>query len=71
MKKENGLNQLNNELQNHRSFNLFYKNEFFARYDYDYELKRYQSWCGYLTTEAVFQIIKDTTETRKIIWLGD
>lgn len=70
MKNEDGLNQLS-KVQKHMPFNLFYENEFFARFDYDEELKRYQSKYCYLTIEAVCLIMKDITEKRKIIWIGD
>ena len=43
--------------------------EYFANYKYDDELKRYQSDCGYLTLEAVYQILNDNKETRKIEWI--
>lgn len=68
MKNENGYNQLNN-LKQHKPFNLYYKGEYFSNYKYDDELKRYQSDYGYLTLEAVYQILNDNQETRKIEWI--
>lgn len=71
MKNENGLNQLNNNLRNHKSFRLFYKNELFAKFDYNNELKRYQSDIGYLTMEKVYEIANNMEQDRKIVWIGD
>lgn len=68
MKNENGYNLLNN-LKEHISFNLYYEGEYFDKFEYDDELKRYQSNSGYLTIEAVYQIINDNQETRKIEWI--
>lgn len=68
MKNECGYN-LSNNLKIHKPFNLYYKGEYFANYKYDDELKRYQSDYGYLTIEAVYQILNDKQETRKIEWI--
>ena len=68
MKNENGYNQLNN-LKEHKPFNLYYKSEYFDKFKYDNELKRYQSDIGYLTIEAVYKILNDNQETRKIEWI--
>ena len=68
MKNENGYNQLNN-LKEHIPFNLYYKEEYFDNFKYDDELKKYQSNSGYLTIEAVYKILNDNHETRKIEWI--
>ena len=34
MKNENGYNQLNN-LKEHKPFNLYYKGEYFDKFEYD------------------------------------
>ena len=68
MKNENGYNLLNN-LKEHIPFNLYYGGEYFDKFEYDDELKRYQSDSGYLTIEAVYKILNDNRETRKIEWI--
>lgn len=68
MKNENGYNQLNN-LKEHKPFNLYHEGEFFDKFEYDDELKRYQSDSGYLTIEAVYKIFNNKKETRKIEWI--
>lgn len=69
MKKNlNGLNQLNENLKNHVSFSLYDNDGLFAKYDYDNELKRYQSDWGYLTSQDVYKIMKDETDERYILW---
>lgn len=68
MKNENGYNQLNN-LKEHIPFNLYHKEEYFDKFEYDDELKRYQSDSGYLTIEAVYKILNDNQEIRKIEWI--
>lgn len=69
MKNYNGLNQSNNNLQEHRPFGLFYKRELFAKFEYDEELKRYQSDYGYLTVEKVYELANDMEQDRKIKWI--
>lgn len=52
-----------------KSFNLYHNGEFFAKFEYDKELKRYQSDCGYLTVEKVYELANDMEEERKIKWI--
>lgn len=68
MKKEHGLNLLNNNLQEHKSFSLYDNNGLFARFEYNDILKRYQSDYGYLTIDSVIKITKDEKDERFIIW---
>ena len=68
MKNESGYNQLNN-LKEHKPFNLYYKGEFFDKFEYDDELKRYQSNYGYLSIEKVYQLDKGLEKDRKIEWI--
>ena len=68
MKNESGYNQLNN-LKEHKPFNLYYKGEYFATFEYDDELKRYQSAYGYLSIEKVYQLDKGLEKDRKIEWI--
>lgn len=51
------------------SFNLYYKGEYFATFEYDKELKRYQSDSGYLSIEKVYQLDKGLEKDRKIEWI--
>ena len=67
MQKENGYS-LSNNLKNHKSFNLFYKEKYFATFEYDKELQRYQSDIGYLTMEDVYKISNSKDKERKIVW---
>ena len=69
MKNYNGLNQSNKSLQEHRPFELFHKGNLFAKFEYDGELKRYQSDCGYLTVEKVYELANNMEQERKIIWI--
>lgn len=50
-------------------FNLYYKGEYFTTFEYDAELKRYQSEYGYLSIEKVYQLDKDLEKDRKIQWM--
>ena len=68
MKNENGLNQLNNNLKDHKTFSIYDNDGLFVKYEYDNELKRYQSLYGYLTIEEVYTIARDKEEIRYIIW---
>lgn len=69
MKKNlSGLNQLSKNLEKHKSFSLYDNDGLFAKYIYDYELKRYQSEWGYLTAQDIYKIMKDETDERYIIW---
>lgn len=69
MKKNlSGLNQLNNNLERHTSFGLYDNDGLFAKFIYDYDLKRYQSDYGYLTSQDVYQIMKDDDDERYVIW---
>jgi len=68
MKNDDGQNLLSKNLQQHKPFSIYDNDGLFARYEYDDELKRYQSKCGYLTIEGVLKIAKDETDERKIIW---
>lgn len=69
MKNENGQNQLNKNLKEHRPFDVYEKDgSYFEEYKYDEELKRYQSEYGYLTIEGVIQIAKDKEDIREIVW---
>ena len=68
MMKSNGLNQLNKNLEQHTPFELYDKDGFFARFEYDVELNRYQSDYGYLTLQGVYEISKDETDDRFIVW---
>ena len=68
MKNENGLILLNNNIKEHKAFDLFYNDAIFARYEYDNELKRYQSYVGYLDIEDVYEIAKNKNDTRRIVW---
>lgn len=64
MRKEGNLKSLK------KSFNLYHKNEFFARFDFDEETNRYQSNYGYLSPKKVFEISKGKDEIgRRIEWL--
>lgn len=49
-------------------FRLYYKEKFFAVFEYDEELERYQSKIGFLTIQKVFEINKGLERDRKIIW---
>ena len=69
MMKLNTLNLLNNNLKEHKSFELWDSKSMFAKFDYDEELKRYQCNCGYLTLPGVVQISKDETDERYIVWI--
>ena len=51
------------------SFNLYYKGEYLATFEYDKEFKRYQSLYGYLTIERVYQLDKGLEKDRKIEWI--
>lgn len=51
------------------NFNLYYKNEYFDKFEYDKELKRYQSDYGYLSIEKVYQLDKGLEKDRKIEWI--
>lgn len=50
-------------------FNLYYKGVYFATFEYNKELKKYQSLYGYLTIERVYQIDKGFDKDRKIEWI--
>lgn len=69
MMKLNTLNQLNNNLKLHKSFEVYDNKGLFSRFVYDEELKRYQSNCGYLTLQGVVEISKDESDERYIVWL--
>ena len=68
MKNESGCS-LSNNLKEHKPFNLYHKGEYFAKFEYDEELKRYQSDYGYLSIEKVYQLDKDLERDRKIQWV--
>lgn len=68
MKNESGLNLLSEHLKQHKSFKLFSKDEYFADFYYDEELKRYQSDWGYLSLQDVYEIAKDENDDRNIIF---
>ena len=69
MKKNlNGLNLLNEHLKQHKPFKLFDKDEYFADFNYDENLKRYQSEYGYLTIQSVYEIAIDENDDRNIIF---
>lgn len=63
MNKNENLKNLKN------SFNLYRKEELFARFEYDSELKRYQSDYGYLTPKKVYEIANNMEKDRKIEWI--
>lgn len=69
MMKLNTLNLLNNNLKEHKSFELWDRTGIFNRFDYDEELKRYQSDFGYLTMQGVVEISKDEEDERYIVWI--
>ena len=71
MMKSNGLNQLNKNLQEHKTFSIYDNDGLFAEYVYDNELKRYQSDYGYLTIQAVYEISRNETDNRYVVWEGD
>lgn len=71
MKNYNGWNQLNKYIQEHNSFNLYYKNEFFAKFDYDEKTKKYQSAYGWLSLKKTFELAKDLEQNRKIEWIDN
>ena len=50
-------------------FNLYYKGEYFDKFEYDKELQRYQSDSGYLSIEKVYQLDKGLEKDRKIEWI--
>jgi hypothetical protein len=51
------------------NFNLYYKSEYFDRFEYDEEKKRFQSYSGYLSIEKVYQLDKRLEKDRKIEWI--
>lgn len=69
MKNENGLNLLSEHLEQHKPFKLFDKDEYFADFNYDENLKRYQSEFGYLTIQDVYEIVIDKDDNRNIMWV--
>lgn len=68
MKNEQNLKILRENLEQHRPFKLYYKNEFFDSFSYDKENKRYQSSLGYLSISKVYEISKGLELDRKIVW---
>ena len=68
MKNESGYS-LSNNLKEHKPFNLYHKGEYFAKFEYDAEQKRYQSSYGYLSIEKVYQLGKDLERDKKIQWV--
>ena len=66
MMKLSGVNLLNNNLKEHKSFEMYDSEGIFARFDYSEELKRYQSKYGYLTIQSIIQISKDESDERYI-----
>lgn len=60
----------NKDLKNLKNkFNLYDKEGFFATFEYDRELKRYQSDYGYLTIEKVYELANGKERDKKIIWI--
>lgn len=70
MKNESGLNLLSDRLKKRVSFSLYDNDGLFAKYVYDENLNRYQSDYGYLTLQGVYEISKDETDDRYIVWEG-
>lgn len=52
-----------------KKFNLYDNEELFATFEYDNELKRYQSDYGYLTIEKVYELANGKEKDKKIIWI--
>lgn len=70
MKNENGLNQLNNNIAEHKSFNLCDNDGIFAKFDYDEKLKRYQSDYGWLSMEKAFELSRGKDRVRRWVeWI--
>lgn len=63
------MNKGENLKNGKNKFNLYYKSEFFDKFEYDDELKRYQSDSGYLSIEKVYQLNKELEKSRKIEWI--
>lgn len=68
MNSNANLKNLSEYLRENKPFKLYYKNEFFAEFNYDREKNRYQSDCGYLSTKKVFEISKGLESDRRILW---
>lgn len=68
MKNESGQSLLNENLKQHKSFGLYDKDGLFAEFEYDENLKRYQSDYGYLTIQDLIKIEKDNDDERYFIW---
>ena len=71
MKNENGLNQLNENVKEHKPFKFFWRGEYFATFEYDDGLKRYQSPVGWLSVEEVFEFGKGVDKDRTIKWIDN
>lgn len=69
MKNEQNLKILKENLEQYKSFRLYYKNEFFDIFTYDKENKRYQSNSGYLTIQKMYEILRGLELDRKIVWV--
>lgn len=63
------MNKGENLKNGKNKFNLYYKSEYFATFEYDKELQRYQSDSGYLSIEKVYQLNKELEKSRKIEWI--
>lgn len=69
MMKLNTLSLLNKNLKEHKSFEIWDSKSLFARFNYNEEMKRYQSSYGFLTMQGVLYIAKDEEDERYIVWL--
>ena len=70
MMKSNGLNQLNDNLKKHKAFGLYDDDGFFATFEYNNITNRYESEYGYLTLQGIYEISKDETDKRFVMWKG-